>query len=318
VKLVDLTGARVVVANSPELLMAAPDPSTSDLLPCNDDDWTAGRIGFNEALLTRNFHSASSLGTFARACQAVHMLGKVLRHVQTRARVEDVSGHTSEALQLHMALQLLDQGLAGDCADGIAVHSSLHLALSLCSQARLVLYNQYACNDPGRALPTERLAAEVEMQQISLTGIRELAAKTIPLVAREMMSDNQQQSAVLSNSPVLAGCLYHAATECAWFIKENDEVEMVDGLESIVQALRVLKSEWSVCGKLPLCICHERLLIAYRRISRLLVGQWNQDVTQSERNRRTNLVGDMCLWLYVVCSVAREQSSRIPALPASP
>jgi hypothetical protein len=115
-----------------------------------------------------------------------------------------------------------------------------------------VLYNQYACNEPGQALPTERLAEEVEMQQISLSGIRELATKTIPLMARKMISDNQQQSAALSNSPVLAGCLYHAATECAWFIKENDEVEMVDGLESIVQALRVLRPEWSVCGKVPL------------------------------------------------------------------
>lgn len=251
-KLLDLTDTRVVVANSPELLMAAPDPNTSDLLPCNDDDWTAGRIGFNEALLTRNLHSPSSLGTFARACQAVHMLGKVLRHVQARGRVEDVSEHTSEALQLHMALKLLDQGLSSDSANGVAVRSCQHLALSLCSQARLVLYNQYACNEPGQALPTERLAAEVEMQQISLTGIRELAAKTIPLMAREMISDDQQQSAALSNSPVLAGCLYHATTECAWFIKENDEVEMVDGLESIVEALQVLRREWSISSKGPL------------------------------------------------------------------
>lgn len=252
VKRLDLTDTRVVVANSPELLMAAPDPSTSDLLPCKDDDWTAGRIGFNEALLARNLHSPASLGTFARACQAVHMVGKVLRHVQARGRVEDVSEHTSEALQLHMALKLLDQGLSSDCTNGIAVHSSLHLALSLCSQARLVLYSQYACNEPGQALPTERLAEEVEMQQISLAGIRELAAKRMPQMAREIISDNQQQSAALSNSPVLVGCLYHAATECAWFIKENDDVEMVDGLESIVQALRVLRPEWGVCSKGPL------------------------------------------------------------------
>ncbi|CAJ0543211.1 Ff.00g004650.m01.CDS01 [Fusarium sp. VM40] len=252
VKLLDLTGTRVVVANSPELLIAAPDPSTSDLLPCSEDDWTAGRIGFNEALLTRNLHSPSSLGTFARACQAVHMLGKVLRHVQARARVEDVSGHTSEALQLHMALNLLDQGLSNDCANGSTVRSSQYLALSLCSQARLVLYNQYACNEPGQALPTERLAAEVEMQQISLAGIRELAAKRISQMAREIKSDNQQQSVALSNSPLLAGCLYHAATECVWFIKEDYEIEMVDGLESIVQALRMLRPEWSVCSEGPL------------------------------------------------------------------
>ncbi|KAH7193919.1 uncharacterized protein B0J16DRAFT_87073 [Fusarium flagelliforme] len=91
---------RVVVAGSPELLMAAPEPHTNDLLPCNDDDWNNGQIGFNEALFTPNFHSPSSIGQFARVCQAVHMFGKVLGHIQARKKDTNADELCVEALQL--------------------------------------------------------------------------------------------------------------------------------------------------------------------------------------------------------------------------
>ncbi|KAG5805529.1 hypothetical protein H9Q74_009930 [Fusarium xylarioides] len=126
---------RVVVAGSPQLLMAAPDPTTNDLLPCNDDDWTNGRIGFNEALFTRNFHSPSSVGQFARVCQAVHMFGKVLRHVKAREKDTDPVELTAEALQLHIVLTALDQGIMSNDCDITTAHGSLHLALLLCSLA---------------------------------------------------------------------------------------------------------------------------------------------------------------------------------------
>ncbi|KAF5572774.1 Zn(II)Cys6 transcriptional activator [Fusarium pseudoanthophilum] len=158
----------VVVAGSPQLLMAAPDPSTNDLLPCNDNDWTNGRIGFNEALFTRNFHSPSSVGQFARVCQAVHMFGKVLRHIKAREKDTDPVELTAEALQLHIVLVALDQGIINNDFDIMTAHRSLHSALSLCSLARLLLYNEYACNEPSFNTTRERLATEVEMQQISL------------------------------------------------------------------------------------------------------------------------------------------------------
>ncbi|KAF5243199.1 hypothetical protein FANTH_8297 [Fusarium anthophilum] len=242
---------RVVVAGSPRLLMAAPDPTTNDLLPCNDDDWTNGRIGFNEALFTRNFHSPSSLGQFARVCQAVHMFGKVLRHIKAREKDIEPVELTAEALQLHIVLTALDQGIVShDCdCDITAAHGSLHSASSLCSLARLLLYNEYACNEPSFSTARERLAAEVEMQQIALASIQHIVSKTIPQMARQMVSASQQQSKGPRHSPILASCLYHAATECAWFVKENNDAEMVAALEAITQALQVLKSEWAVCGK---------------------------------------------------------------------
>lgn len=241
---------RVVVAGSPQLLMAAPDPNPNDLLPCNDDDWTNGRIGFNEALFTRNFHSPSSVGHFARVCQAVHMFGKILHHIKAREKDADPVELTGEALQLHIVLTALDQGIMSNDCDIATAHGSLHPALSLCSLARLLLYNEYACNEPSFSTARERLAAEVEMQQISLEGIQDVVSKTIPQMARQIVSASQQQFKGPRHSPILAGCLYHAATECAWYVKENDDAEMVAGLDAITQALQALKSEWSVCSKL--------------------------------------------------------------------
>ncbi|RKL37238.1 hypothetical protein BFJ72_g7894 [Fusarium proliferatum] len=241
---------RVVVAGSPRLPMAAPDPNTNDVLPCNDDDWTNGRIGFNEALFTRNFHSPSSVGHFARVCQAVHMFGKILHHIKAREKDTDPVELTAEALQLHIVLTALDQGIMSHDCDIATAHGSLHSALSLCSLARLLLYNEYACNEPSFSTARERLAAEVEMQQISLEGIQDIVSKTIPRMARQIVSASRQQSMRPRHSPILAGCLYHAATECAWFVKENNDAEMVAGLDAITQALQALKSEWSVCSKL--------------------------------------------------------------------
>lgn len=230
--------------------MAAPDPNTNDVLPCNDDDWTNGRIGFNEALFTRNFHSPSSVGHFARVCQAVHMFGKILHHIKAREKDTDPVELTAEALQLHIVLTALDQGIMSNDCDIATAHGSLHSALSLCSLARLLLYNEYACNEPSFSTARERLAAEVEMQQISLEGIQDIVSKTIPRMARQIVSANRPQSKGPRHSPILAGCLYHAATECAWFVKENNDAEMVAGLDAITQALQALKSEWSVCSKL--------------------------------------------------------------------
>ncbi|OBS15187.1 hypothetical protein FPOA_13929 [Fusarium poae] len=240
---------RVVVAGSPQLLMSAPEPNTNDLLPCNDDDWNNGRIGFNEALFTRNFHSPSSVGQFARVCQAVHMFGKVLGHIRARKKDTDPVEMTAEALQLHNVLVALDQGIMRNDDDMTSGHGSLHAALSLCSLARLLLYNEYACNEPSFSTSRERLATEVEMQRISLTSIQDIVSKTIPQMSRQIVSASQQETKRPRHSPILASCLYHAATECAWFVKENNDEEMVAGLEAITQALVVLKSEWVVCDK---------------------------------------------------------------------
>lgn len=231
--------------------MAAPDPRKDTLLPCNDDEFTAGRLGSNEALLSQDFYCPSSLGDFARMCQAVHVLGKVLRHVQTRETSTDVAALTLEALQLHRILKSLNGTLVdSQCGNITTENASHHSTLSLCCVAQLILYNLYACNEATKTtVSQERLAAEAELQHLSLAGIKELACKTIPQMATELTVADRQQPLGLRNSPVLAGCFYRAVTECAWFVKEDGDAEMAAAMTANIGALQVLKPAWAVCSE---------------------------------------------------------------------
>ncbi len=49
--------------------------------------------------------------------------------------------------------------------------------------------------------------------------------------------------------PLVAQCLYYAATECAWFVREDREPVMRDALEDIVCGLRLLGKRWALGGK---------------------------------------------------------------------
>ncbi|KAJ4267646.1 hypothetical protein NW762_003758 [Fusarium torreyae] len=96
------------------------------------------------------------------------------------------------------------------------------------------------------------IALATEMQKVGLEGIRELACSTAPRVAREEMA-----------SPFVARFLYHAATECAWFIKEDREQVMTQALKEILDRLRNSLLKWSVSG-------HYLLLLVGEGVSGLL------------------------------------------------
>jgi hypothetical protein len=141
-----------VVVGSPQFSLAAPEPADDELLPCDHGDWAQGKICSNAALLTRGFHPSTSLGPFAKTCQAVHMLGKVLRHRTARKKAIDGTQLLEEALGLHRALSALDSTfITPDLAakpdtDGANVKESMknQPGLAVCIIARFILYNQYA------------------------------------------------------------------------------------------------------------------------------------------------------------------------------
>ncbi|KAJ2975860.1 hypothetical protein NQ176_g5280 [Zarea fungicola] len=251
----------MAVVGSPGLLLAAPEPGDNELLPSHDLGWTQGSIGSNEALLTQAFHPATSLGPFAKTCQAVHMLGKVLRHYNIRNTTTETKELVEEALALHRALLALDSSITPEAQvqnedSGSSVndasHHALDPAIAICSIARLILYNQYACNVPNQPAGSLRVAEEAEAQAVSLHGIQVLATERISALARSIVTDfaMRGEDQVASHNPILGKCFYHAATECAWFVKEDENGEaMLAALKSIIGALRVLETEWGVAGK---------------------------------------------------------------------
>jgi hypothetical protein len=253
-----LTSKRLVVIGSPNLRVAAPEPSPDDLLPCADVEWSQGEISFNEALLSHGFSSAADLGPFARSCQAAHMLGKVLIHSALHRTGAQAPPLYEEAIMLHQALVKLGSSLGMSEPDAgadrvpsmvasIPMNLSLTPAVAICVAARFLLYSLYACNEPGKLVGRERVPLEAEVQKLSLAGIQSLASMQVPVMAENISACRSGD--LQTCSPLVASCLYHAAGECAWFIKEDNREDMRTALDHIVRALKTISRRWLVGGK---------------------------------------------------------------------
>jgi hypothetical protein len=189
------------------------------------------------------------------------MLGKVIRHYARIKTETDRTQLLEEALGLHWALSALDSTLmdpvvsdGNDPDDSDMEWAAEHQqGLAVCTLARFLLYNQYSCNAPDQPASASRVTLEVEAQKASLDGITVLASQRVAALAKSIASRSKVPKAAqiqISHSPVLAPCLYHAATECAWFIKEDeDDVDMASAHQHIRDALQALRVEWNVASK---------------------------------------------------------------------
>ncbi|PTB37144.1 uncharacterized protein TrAFT101_010879 [Trichoderma asperellum] len=216
------------------LPITVPEPAQDELLPINDDDWDEGKIVPSEPLFTTSFSSSTSVGSFAKMCQASHMLSKVMRHRASKKALQEVENLLPEAQALHSALSALHSSIEGHVSGGILRKSAI-IALSLCISARLLLYNLYACNEPGAFVEQSRIPMETEMQRASLDGIISISSTIVPAIARANIE-----------CPLIAQCLYHSATECAWFIREDHEPQMYNALEDIVRDLKLIGDNWNL------------------------------------------------------------------------
>lgn len=218
-------------------------------------------MGPSEPLLTTSFSSARNLGPFARLCQAAHILGKVIEHRDKKKQAtEDVTELLSQAMQLHCTLTALEASLdiASNPVCSILPNERLDAAanpemsaLGVCSSARYMLYALYACNEPDGTVSRERIAQETEMQRISIEGIKAVTTQAAPQISRGLQRICASPAGGENGarpSPLVFPALYHAATECAWFIKEDDEQSMYQALRDIVHGMQTLGSFWAVGG----------------------------------------------------------------------
>ncbi|KAK9440793.1 hypothetical protein VB005_05427 [Metarhizium brunneum] len=247
----------LVSLGSPGLPFATPDPSVDHLLPSNDRDWNNGVISINEPVLAQSFHAVNSIGRFARTCQAAHVLGKTMAHInRCKSAMTDVTEVVSEALHLHKALVALDtslgsppdslQGEGSPGPDSADVEDMNYTALSICCSARYLLYTQYACNESNRSAGPERIALEAEAQQLSIQGMEHLSGVLVPQIARHMEHMVASPAVRPSVSFVPGHSMYYSAIDCACFYKEFGSRTMLDGIKQIVQGFKALRTEWRV------------------------------------------------------------------------
>lgn len=210
---------------------------SNQLLPCEDTQWDNGVISYNGHVLSPNLEGVQ-LGHFAQVCQAAHILGRVQQH-----RIDydlEQSSRLDEAFQLCRTLSALDaitqeSTTASECGDD---------AIAICCSARFLLYELYACNERYDGSPAGQ---EAKIQQVSLQGIEECVARMYHIALRlsERLTVDYHTGSIL-----VTHALYWAASECRWYVNEGKE-EAVEVLETLTNALKLLKNRWRRAGMWP-------------------------------------------------------------------
>jgi hypothetical protein len=145
-----------------------------------------------------------------------------------------------EAAQLDRTLRALDLALQRSAVTATGLEHSDN-AIAICCSARFLLSEMYACNERYDGIPTGQ---EAEMQKMALRGIEESVDRAYHLALRLQNSYKEGHDTA---SFLTAHCLYWAASECAWYIKEGRH-EAVQVSETLKATLRIMNRRWHIAG----------------------------------------------------------------------
>ena len=177
--------------------------------------------------------TSAKASPFARTCQATHLLGRLIRHLNDRT-IEPFF-RFSEAAQLHRTLAALSSVLDSS-------PQKLSSATAMTLGAMMHLYDPYACTETDHGNTIEG----TEMQGIAIAGLRDTAEEVVRF-AQHLQSCMSYSLA--SVSPLVADAVYMAAATFAWLEYERGTPEMSASLRVLTDTLQMLNARWRVAGE---------------------------------------------------------------------
>jgi hypothetical protein len=174
----------------------------------------------------------------------------VIQHRNGSKDGMDQEFRLNEALQLHKTLMALDnhlfEQLLDPSQDGPGPSALSAVDVALCTSARCILYHMYACNDPD--VLDERREEETVLQATCIEGMKQSLGLRLPALARHVLHQSVEFPERLSF--LVVQCIYDAASECQWLIREGEVA--VEGiattLELLVETLNALSQRWGVAS----------------------------------------------------------------------
>jgi hypothetical protein len=130
--------------------LATEDPLRTDVLPADDALWDHGEMITSEPLYVSSPATVRA-SPFARTCQAIHLLGRLIRHLSDRS--VEPAFRFSEARQLHRTFATL-ASLLPDEFQGSP--DQLSSAIALVYGGMLHLYDPYACTESNHGTLKDR------------------------------------------------------------------------------------------------------------------------------------------------------------------
>ncbi|KAI9704054.1 MAG: hypothetical protein M1820_005676 [Bogoriella megaspora] len=221
---------------------ATEDPSLETNLPSDDKNWDKGEMVGNDLLLVSSSTQIRA-SPFARTCQAAHLLGKVLHHIND---VEmELDFRFEQANQLNRTVRALATLIPDEaCEENIANGPTLCSCMAICYSALLILYETYSCTE--NKIP-RKTAAHLEIQDSAVNGIKEISGEVLKLCRRFRTFIDAYGLARVS--PLVADCMYQAAANYAWYVRESAGQEYLAKLQEIKSMFETLEPQWKVAGE---------------------------------------------------------------------
>jgi len=225
---------------------ASAEPSLDMHLPTDDAAWDRGQM-LVAAPLALSASETIKAAPFARTCQAAHLLGKVIRHLNDTTLPPEY--RFEEALQLHRTLRALALILASEAEDDDpALRPTLCTSMAIAYSALLTLYDAYSCTE--RALPNAP-ETQLQMQKESIEGIAYICESVLHLARR--MRGFVDHAGLNRVSPLTIDALYQAAASYAWYVRETSDPTYAEKLAEMKEVLGLCDRRWRVAGQ---CIFH--------------------------------------------------------------
>lgn len=251
--------------------LASVAPSLDTILPTEDAAWDRGQM-LVAAPLSLSASETLRVSPFARTCQAAHLLGKIINHLDDKDL--SVEYRFTDALQLHrtgraFADVLYDQ-LSEDADEDATLQPSICASMAMIYSGLLTLYDGYSCTSK---LPPEGGDQKLLMQKQSIDGLSKISGRASELARR--LKNIAKSGGLDRLGPMVIDCVYQAAANCksarttsrrtpelrlvltksanapdAWYVRESSDQTCVERLQELKELLVLLERRWKVAGTL--------------------------------------------------------------------
>ncbi len=233
---------------------ASADPSLDTHLPTDDTAWDKGLMSV-AAPLALSASQTICAAPFARTCQAAHLLGKVVRHINDTGLPPQF--RFEEALQLNRTYRALAAALPDEAeTDDPAAHPpALCTSMAICYSALLTLYDTYSCTERANPNGPE---AQLVMQKEAIAGLSDISAAALHLARRirgYVETEGQGAGGLGRLNPLVIDCFYQAAANYAWYLRESSDPQCGERMGELKEVLKLCEGRWRVAGQYSSFIC---------------------------------------------------------------
>jgi len=188
-------------------VLATTDPGLEMHLPTDDEAWDRGEMLVAAPLLLSTSPS-TKVSAFARTCQAAHLLGKVVRHIDDSTLLPEHK--FADALQLQRTVRAFADVLIVEVFEpftALASFTSMAMTLS----ALLTLYDAYSCT---ARIPVTGTEDQLTMQKTSIDGLKEMSDRAVHVLRQVRIAASESQLGRMSF--MVVDCVYQTAANCTY------------------------------------------------------------------------------------------------------